>query len=132
MAKNPIVFALANPTPEILPDQIKDIAPIIATGRSDYANQINNVLCFPGIFRGALDCRARAITSGMKLAAAHAIADAVPGNDLREDFIVPNIFQEGISYAVATAVKNAAIKEGVHRADIPLHTIPLESPHTKV
>lgn len=108
MAKDPIVFALANPIPEIIPGEIKGIAKIIATGRSDYANQVNNVLCFPGIFRGALDARARAITPAMKRAAAHAIASAIPDSALREDNIIPSIFDESVSKKVAEAVFKAA------------------------
>lgn len=105
MAKNAVVFALANPTPEILPDEIQDLARIIATGRSDYANQVNNVLCFPGIFKGALECRATEITSAMKIAAAHAIADAVSKDELREDYVIPGIFQVDIASKVAEKVK---------------------------
>ena len=108
MAKDPIVFALANPTPEIMPDEIKDVARIIATGRSDYANQVNNVLCFPGIFRGALECRARTITDAMKVAAARAIAEAVGSDELRDDYIIPSIFRNDIAGIVAKRVVEAA------------------------
>lgn len=115
MAKNPIVFALANPTPEILPDEVKDIVRVMATGRSDYANQVNNALCFPGIFRGALDCRARDITDGMKVAAALAIAESVHPDRLSEDYVIPGIFDHGIATKVAERVRLAAIEEGVAR-----------------
>jgi malate dehydrogenase (oxaloacetate-decarboxylating) len=107
MAKDPIVFALANPIPEIMPQEIKGIARIIATGRSDYANQVNNVLCFPGIFKGALECRARAITSEMKLAAAYAIAAEVSPSELREDYIIPGIFKSDVATKVAEKVREA-------------------------
>jgi len=113
MAPDPIVFALANPIPEILPDEIKDIARVIATGRSDYANQVNNVLCFPGIFKGALECRATDITDGMKLAAAQAIAEVVTDEELHEKYIIPGVFRGDIGKLVAERVKEAAIKEGV-------------------
>ena len=109
MAKDPIVFALANPIPEILPGEIKDVARIIATGRSDYANQVNNVLCFPGIFRGALDARAKAITPAMKRAAAKAIAEAIPENELREDNIIPSTFNQDVPVIVARRVYEAAL-----------------------
>ena len=89
MNENPILFAMANPTPEIMPEEVEDIAAVIATGRSDYPNQINNVLCFPGIFRGALDCRATMINEEMKLAAAEAIAACIPENELNKDYIIP-------------------------------------------
>jgi len=115
MNRDPIIFALANPTPEILPDEVKGIARVTATGRSDYANQVNNALCFPGIFRGALDSRARDITDGMKLAAAHAIADAVSPDRLTEDYIIPGIFEPGIAERVAKAVYEAAVRENVAR-----------------
>jgi malate dehydrogenase (oxaloacetate-decarboxylating) len=110
MAKDPIVFALANPIPEIMPTDIKGIARIIATGRSDYANQVNNVLCFPGIFKGALACRARAITTEMKLAAAKAIASEVSAAELREDYIIPGIFKSDIASKVAEQVKAVALR----------------------
>ncbi len=115
MAQDPIVFALANPTPEIMPDQIKGIARVIATGRSDYANQVNNALCFPGIFKGALQCRARDISDGMKVAAAHAIAEFVPAEKLCEDFIIPGIFERSVVDRVAARVQEQAIKEGLAR-----------------
>lgn len=113
MNKDPIIFALANPNPEISPSEVQGIARIIATGRSDYPNQINNVLAFPGIFRGALDSGAKKITENMKLAAAHAIADSVKEADLREDYIIPGIFKSYVSANVAERVKQAAIDDGV-------------------
>jgi len=108
MAKDAIVFALANPIPEIMPDEIKDVAAIIATGRSDYANQVNNVLCFPGIFKGALASRTKDITAKMKIAAAKAIASAIPEEELHERNIIPSVFKEGIAQRVAESVKQAA------------------------
>ena len=114
MAKDAIIFALANPNPEIHPDVGNKYARVMATGRSDFPNQINNVLAFPGIFRGALDVRASAITENMKLAAADAIA-AVVGDDLSEDCVVPSVFDERVGPAVATAVAQAAQKDGVAR-----------------
>jgi malate dehydrogenase (oxaloacetate-decarboxylating) len=109
MAEDPIVFAMANPTPEILPEEIELVAAVIATGRSDYSNQINNVLAFPGIFRGALDVRAPVITDAMKLAAARAIADAIPLQELSADDIVPSVFNGDVSPRVAAAVAEAAV-----------------------
>jgi len=114
MADRPILFAMANPDPEIRPELIKDVAAVIATGRSDFPNQINNVLAFPGMFRGALDARARRITEGMKLAAAHAIAGVV-GDDLHPQHIIPSVFDPRVATAVAEAAKAAAIAEGVCR-----------------
>ncbi len=109
MAKNPVVFALANPMPEIMPEDAKMAgAKIIATGRSDYPNQINNVLCFPGIFRGALDSRAKQITEKMKLEAARAIAGLISDSELREDYIIPSALDKRVAKAVAEAVKNSA------------------------
>ena len=116
MAKEPIVFAMANPIPEIQPELIaKDVA-IIATGRSDYPNQINNVLAFPGVFRGALDCRASVITPTMYLEAAMAIASLVTPTDLCREHIIPSVFDKRVAPAVASAVQNAARKEGVARS----------------
>jgi len=103
MNKDAIIFALSNPTPEIMPEDAKKFAAVVATGRSDFPNQINNVLAFPGIFRGALDSGATKITEGMKIAAAHAIADLV-GEDLGEDYIVPSALDERVMPAVAAAV----------------------------
>jgi malate dehydrogenase (oxaloacetate-decarboxylating) len=116
MGTDPIVFALANPDPEIRPEEAEGIAAVIATGRSDFPNQINNVLCFPGIFRGALDAGATTITEGMKLAAAGAIALAVPEEELRADFIVPSVFDKSVATLVAHAVADAARREGVIRS----------------
>ncbi len=108
MADGAVVFAMANPTPEILPEEIEGLATVIATGRSDYPNQINNVLAFPGIFRGALDARATDITEGMKLAAAEAIAGAISPGDLSPDYIVPSVFNRDVAPLVAAAVAEAA------------------------
>ena len=117
MAEDAIVFAMANPTPEIMPEEAaRGGARVIATGRSDYPNQINNVLVFPGIFRGALDARATAITEGMKLAAARAIAAIVADEELREDYIIPGAFDKRVAAAVAQAVVDCARQEGVARA----------------
>ena len=115
MATAPIVFAMANPDPEIRPELIQDIAAVIATGRSDFPNQINNVLAFPGIFRGAFDAGARKITENMKVAAAHAIADVV-GDEVRPDFIIPSVFDPRVVTAVAEASRVAAIADGVCRS----------------
>ncbi|SMG09980.1 NAD-dependent malic enzyme [Paenibacillus aquistagni] len=115
MAKDPIVFAMANPTPEIDPDEIEEIARIIATGRSDYPNQINNVLCFPGLFRGLLDCRASRVTENMKLAAAYAIAEVVSEDELSELYIIPSVFNDKVVPKVRDAVIDAAYADGVAR-----------------
>lgn len=113
MAKNPIIFACANPTPEIFPDEAKVAgAAVISTGRSDFPNQINNVLAFPGIFRGVFDVRASEINNEMKIAAAHALADIV-GDDLSPDYIIPEAFDERVKSAVSTAVAQAAKDTGV-------------------
>jgi malate dehydrogenase (oxaloacetate-decarboxylating) len=114
MADEAIIFGLANPNPEVHPDLAHRHARVVATGRSDYPNQINNVLAFPGIFRGALDVRASQITEGMKLAAAEALADLV-GDDLSEDFIIPTPFDPRVGTAVAEAVAQAARKDKVAR-----------------
>ena len=114
MADDAIVFALANPTPEVHPDIASRHARIVATGRSDFPNQINNVLVFPGIFRGALDVRATAISESMKLAAAHAIADLV-GDDLAESYIIPSPFDPRVASAVARAVTDTARRDGLAR-----------------
>jgi malate dehydrogenase (oxaloacetate-decarboxylating) len=116
MAKDPIVFAMANPNPEIRPELIQDLAAVIATGRSDFPNQINNVLAFPGIFRGALDARATEITESMKLAAAEAIAMAVSSDDLGPGFIIPSVFDRRVVELVAPAVAAAARAAGMVRA----------------
>jgi malate dehydrogenase (oxaloacetate-decarboxylating) len=116
MARDPIVFALANPIPEVMPEEAAPYARVIATGRSDYPNQINNVLCFPGLFRGVLDARARDINEEMKLAAARAIADVVSRRELHEDYIVPSVFDRRVARNVAKAVARAAFKTKVaHR-----------------
>ncbi|MBQ8295327.1 MAG: NAD-dependent malic enzyme [Clostridia bacterium] len=116
MAKDPIIFAMANPIPEILPcDALEAGAKIIGTGRSDFPNQINNVLAFPGIFRGALDVHARDINDAMKLAAAEAIANVIPENELTPEYIIPDAFNPTIKEAVSSAVKEAARKTGVAR-----------------
>ena len=115
MADQPIVFAMANPTPEVLPEEVEGIVAVMATGRSDYPNQINNVLAFPGIFRGALDVRAREITSGMKIAAAKAIADVIMIDELAPEYIVPSVFNRKVVESVAQAVSEAARVDGVAR-----------------
>jgi malate dehydrogenase (oxaloacetate-decarboxylating) len=115
MNEDPIVFAMANPEPEIRPEAAIGHARIIATGRSDYPNQINNVLCFPGIFRGALDVRAREIDEDMKLAAAEAMAGVIPEKELSEDYIIPSVFDERVAPAVAEAVAETAEKTGMAR-----------------
>ncbi|BAZ46539.1 malate dehydrogenase (oxaloacetate-decarboxylating) [Chondrocystis sp. NIES-4102] len=113
MAQQPIVFAMANPIPEIQPELIYDNVAVMATGRSDYPNQINNVLAFPGVFRGALDCRASAITTNMYLEAAKAIADLVDEADLDREHIIPSVFDPRVSSAVAQAVCRAAQQDNV-------------------
>ena len=116
MAPNPIIFACANPTPEIFPDDAKAAgAAVVSTGRSDYPNQVNNVLAFPGIFRGALDVRASDINDEMKIAAAHALADLVSPDELCADYILPAAFDPRVRDAVATAVAKAARASGVAR-----------------
>jgi malate dehydrogenase (oxaloacetate-decarboxylating) len=115
MARDPIVFAMANPNPEIMPDVAAPVAAVIATGRSDFPNQVNNLLAFPGIFRGALDVRARRITEGMKLAAAYAIAQIVSDDELNAEYVIPSVFDTRVVDAVAKAVANAATEEGVAR-----------------
>ncbi len=115
MAKDPIVFAMANPTPEIMPDEaLAAGAAVVGTGRSDYPNQINNVLAFPGIFRGALDCRATCINEEMKMAASHALSDLV-GDELSATYILPDALDKRVARAVADAVMEAARKTGVAR-----------------
>ncbi len=113
MAKDPIVFAMSNPDPEISPDEALPLVAVMATGRSDYPNQINNVLCFPGIFRGALDCQASTINEEMKLATAHAIAGTVKKSHLSADYIIPSVFDTTVAPKIAKAVQKAAIKTGV-------------------
>jgi len=115
MAKDPIVMAMANPIPEIQPELVEKDVAVMATGRSDYANQINNVLAFPGVFRGALDCRAATITTSMYLEAASAIASLVNATDLDREYIIPSVFDERVVTAVAGAVQRAARQDGVAR-----------------
>lgn len=115
MADKPIVFAMANPVPEIDPGDIADIACVIATGRSDYPNQINNVLCFPGMFRAALDCRARDINEEMKKAAARAIASSVADQERRPSYIIPDVFNETVVRRVRRSVIEAAVRTGAAR-----------------
>ncbi|MBS1809097.1 MAG: ACT domain-containing protein [Acidobacteria bacterium] len=117
MARDAIVFALANPMPEIMPEDAALYAKVVATGRSDYPNQINNVLCFPGIFRGALDCRATDINEEMKMAAAYAIAATINDAELQPDYIIPSVFNRRVVGLVAAAVKEAARKSGVARRE---------------
>lgn len=113
MATDPIVFAMANPIPEIQPELVTDEVAVMATGRSDYPNQINNVLAFPGIFRGALDCRAKTMTTTMFLEAANAIASLIKPTDLDREHIIPSVFDERVAVAVAAAVQQAARAEGI-------------------
>jgi malate dehydrogenase (oxaloacetate-decarboxylating) len=115
MAANRIVFAMANPIPEIQPELVMDDVAIMATGRSDYPNQINNVLAFPGIFRGALDCKATTITTSMYLGAAYAIASLINPSKLDKEYIIPSVFDERVATAVASAVQLAARSEGIAR-----------------
>src|SRR5690606_12306868 len=114
MASDAIIFAMASPNPEVHPDVAHSYASVVATGRSDFPNQINNVLAFPGVFRGALDVRATDITENMKLAAADAIADLV-GDDLAADYVIPSTFDERVVPAVSAAVAAQARKDGVAR-----------------
>jgi len=115
MAADAIVFAMANPVPEVQPEEVRDDVAIMATGRSDYANQINNVLAFPGVFKGALEVRARTINEEMKLAAAHAIARVIPDDELHADYIIPSVFNRRVAESVAEAVADAAVASGVAR-----------------
>jgi malate dehydrogenase (oxaloacetate-decarboxylating) len=110
-----MVFAMANPNPEVTPEEAEPYARIIATGRSDYPNQINNVLCFPGLFRGALDARAVAITEEMKLAAAYGIAEVISPSELSEDYIIPSVFDRRVAEAVAQTVADEARRAGITR-----------------
>jgi malate dehydrogenase (oxaloacetate-decarboxylating) len=116
MNDDAMVFAMANPIPEVLPEAAAAYARIVATGRSDYPNQINNVLCFPGLFRGALDVLAPAITEDMKMAAARAIAGVVDERELRDDYIIPSVFNRDVAPAVAAAVADEARAAGTARA----------------
>ncbi|HEU0246297.1 MAG TPA: NADP-dependent malic enzyme, partial [Gaiellaceae bacterium] len=130
MADRAIVFAMANPTPEVLPEEIEDVVEVIATGRSDYPNQINNVLAFPGVFRGALDVRARQITPEMEFAAARALAAVVKPEELATDYIVPSVFNREVAPAIAAAVATAAERAGVARRSRRQHEDdPAELPH---
>jgi malate dehydrogenase (oxaloacetate-decarboxylating) len=113
MATNPIVFAMANPIPEIQPELVANDVAVMATGRSDYPNQINNVLAFPGVFRGAMDCRASSITTNMYLEAAKAIASLINPTELHREYIIPSVFDKRVSTAVASAVQKAAREEGI-------------------
>ncbi len=115
MGTSPIVFAMANPDPEIRPEEAEGVAAVIATGRSDFPNQINNVLCFPGMFRGALDAGATTITESMKLAAADAIASVVDEDELAPDFIIPSVFDKRVAERVGASVAAAARADGVCR-----------------
>ena len=116
MNKDAIIFAMANPTPEILPDVAKKAgAKVVGTGRSDFPNQVNNVLAFPGIFRGALDAKARKITKNMKIAAAKAIAGVISDDELNANNILPKPFDKRVKVAVSKAVFDAAIADGVCR-----------------
>jgi len=115
MATDPIIFAMANPVPEIMPEEAEGLVAVMATGRSDYPNQINNVLCFPGIFRGALNCRASRINEAMKLAAAKAIAGIIGTDELHPDYIIPSVFDKRVGEAVAAQVEEAAYTSGVAR-----------------
>jgi malate dehydrogenase (oxaloacetate-decarboxylating) len=115
MAENAIVFAMANPTPEVSPEEIAEHVAVVGTGRSDYPNQINNVLAFPGVFRGALDVRARAITEGMKVAASKALATVIPDDELGAEYVIPGVFNRDVATRVAAAVAEAAERDGVAR-----------------
>ena len=115
MARDAVVFAMANPVPEVQPEEVRGDVAIMATGRSDYPNQINNVLAFPGVFKGALDVRARTIDEAMKLAAAQAIAGVIPEDELHPDYIIPSVFNRRVAAAVADAVAEAAVASGVAR-----------------
>jgi malate dehydrogenase (oxaloacetate-decarboxylating) len=115
MARDAIVFAMANPVPEVQPEEVGEHVAVMATGRSDYPNQINNVLAFPGVFRGALDVRATTINEEMKLAAAQAIAAVIPADELHPDYIIPSVFNRRVSETVAEAVAAAAVASGVAR-----------------
>lgn len=117
MNRDPIVFAMANPRPEIMPEVAYPHVAVMATGRSDYPNQINNVLCFPGLFKGVLDCRATDVTDGMKIAAAHAIAETIAEESLTSDYIIPSVFDQNVVDRVAEAVKTAAWEEGIAGRD---------------
>jgi malate dehydrogenase (oxaloacetate-decarboxylating) len=119
MAKDAIVFAMANPTPEVAPEEIEGVAAVVGTGRSDYPNQINNVLAFPGVFRGALDVRASAITEGMKVAASQALATVIADDELGPEYVIPGVFNRDVCPRVAEAVAEAAVRDGVARRAAP-------------
>jgi len=124
MQRDPIIFAMANPVPEIMPEVAKQAgALVVGTGRSDYANQVNNVLAFPGIFRGALDVQAREINEEMKIAAVHAIADLISEVELHADYVIPNPFDQRVAAHVAAAVASAAMETGVSRKNISVEQI---------
>ncbi|MGH7755651.1 MAG: malic enzyme-like NAD(P)-binding protein, partial [Vulcanimicrobiaceae bacterium] len=120
MARDPIVFAMANPTPEIMPEVAAPHVAVMATGRSDFPNQVNNLLSFPGIFRGALDSRAARITEGMKLAAARAIAGIITDGERSAEYVIPSVFDARVVDVVARAVATAAAEEGVARKHLLL------------
>jgi malate dehydrogenase (oxaloacetate-decarboxylating) len=128
MNPDPFVFAMANPNPEVRPEDAAPHVRVMATGRSDYPNQINNVLAFPGIFRGALDVRAPTITDEMKVAAAHGIAGVVADDELAEDYIVPSVFNRDVSRAVASAVAEEAERTGASRATVPAAAVAQPTP----
>ncbi|NJL88791.1 MAG: NAD-dependent malic enzyme, partial [Coleofasciculaceae cyanobacterium SM2_1_6] len=113
MAEDPVVFAMANPIPEIQPELVKNDVAVMATGRSDYANQINNVLAFPGVFRGAIDCRASEITPNMCLEAAYAIASLINPAELTKEYVIPSVFDKRVATVVAAAVQRAARQDGI-------------------
>jgi malate dehydrogenase (oxaloacetate-decarboxylating) len=115
MARDPTVFAMANPTPEVMPEEVRGIVRVMATGRSDYPNQINNVLCFPGFFRGLLDVRARGVNDEMKIAAARAIASIIRPREISDDYVIPSVFDRRVVEAVADGVARAAQRTGVAR-----------------
>ena len=119
MAKNPVVFAMANPVPEVMPEEVRGIVTVMETGRSDYPNQINNVLCFPGFFRGLLDVRARLVNDEMKIAAAQGIASIITPAELGEEYIIPSVFDKRVVEAVADGVARAAVQTGVARRRPP-------------
>jgi malate dehydrogenase (oxaloacetate-decarboxylating) len=122
MARDAIVFAMANPVPEVHPEEVREDVAVMATGRSDYPNQINNVLAFPGVFKGALEVRAREINEEMKLAAAHAIARVIPDDELHADYIVPSVFNRRVAESVAEAVAVAAVESGAARRERGVRT----------
>jgi malate dehydrogenase (oxaloacetate-decarboxylating) len=127
MARDPIVFAMANPDPEIQPEEAAPYVRVMATGRSDYPNQINNVLCFPGFFRGLLDAHATTVNEEMKIAAAEAIAAQVADRELHEEYIIPSVFNRHVARAVARAVTETAYRTGAavrHRRSQTTHLWP--------